>query len=992
MKINNFLIAAVVCFCLYQNSYSQEINFSAKNDFPTGGNPRVIAIGDFNDDGKLDMVSANYGANTISVLLNTSPAGSVPGFTSKADFATGPHPASVVIADVNNDGKPDIITVNVDDSTVSVFMNSTEPGASTPSFSNKIDFHSGKSPVSVAVADINGDGKPDIITSNFGANTISILINETQSGAMDPVFSAKNDFNTGIGPYFVTTGDVNGDGMPDIIIANDNNKDSTISVLLNTTETNASIPTFSAKNDFYAGITPVSVALADLNGDGKPDIVAVSSIDSAISILLNITSSGALVPAFSAKSDFNMGSQSFYVAADDLNNDGKPDIVTANIYANTISVFMNTTSLNASSITFSPKLDFKTGTNPASVVIADINNDGKPDIVTANYMGNSVSVLYDSSTHPPVSLFDDLAAMYIQNSTSESVLSVQSIGYGSTVSLETEAEEYENEWFVVQDVNYPSYYRLKNLYSSKVISDSSDETIVVKGEADNDNQRWRMTNTGTNEWEIENVKTGKYLTLKNNTLSLTALDSSASQKWQIKMVNPDYAVPVPKQVNTGRYLVGAEMSNLWDVSTRPNCWNEIAPYPDRRPVTGFYKEGSPEVMDWDIKMAVDNGISFFLDCWFRTESSVGKHDVTAIYDHWINGLAQAKYKSQIKFMIMWITLDFPGISGGIKDKEDFLNNLVPYWISHLFKNPNYLTIDNKPVISFFYSPSFINECGGQDSAKDAITKFRQMVKDAGFADLIILGQWCTDDYITHDNSDWKYIGADYSNAYHWPSYVSGAFPVKSNSGYYSDEQSITVEEYCWKGQDEHSVLPKFVTCSMGYDDSPWGGKMKYFRLTPDNYATLLDDAKNLIDKRDQNSLESKLIFLDSWNEMQEGHYIYPTEQYGFGYLNSVKQIFGNITFVKKKDSDLLCTYSLLQNYPNPFNPITEIKYSIPKGGMVILKVYNVLGREVSSLVNQEQKPGSYTINFKASGLASGVYLYRLRSGDLSLARKMILLK
>jgi len=82
----------------------------------------------------------------------------------------------------------------------------------------------------------------------------------------------------------------------------------------------------------------------------------------------------------------------------------------------------------------------------------------------------------------------------------------------------------------------------------------------------------------------------------------------------------------------------------------------------------------------------------------------------------------------------------------------------------------------------------------------------------------------------------------------------------------------------------------------------------------------------------------------------------------------------------------------MQNYPNPFNPSTQIKYSIPKDGQVTLKVYNMLGQEVATLVNQQQQAGNYTVNFNASRLASGIYMYRIQSGSFSLTKKMTLLK
>jgi hypothetical protein len=85
-------------------------------------------------------------------------------------------------------------------------------------------------------------------------------------------------------------------------------------------------------------------------------------------------------------------------------------------------------------------------------------------------------------------------------------------------------------------------------------------------------------------------------------------------------------------------------------------------------------------------------------------------------------------------------------------------------------------------------------------------------------------------------------------------------------------------------------------------------------------------------------------------------------------------------------------YSLKQNYPNPFNPVTTIAYTLASTGNVKLIVYDILGREVKTLVNEVQQQGSYTVSFNASGLASGVYFYRIKSGSFSDIKKMILVK
>ena len=92
------------------------------------------------------------------------------------------------------------------------------------------------------------------------------------------------------------------------------------------------------------------------------------------------------------------------------------------------------------------------------------------------------------------------------------------------------------------------------------------------------------------------------------------------------------------------------------------------------------------------------------------------------------------------------------------------------------------------------------------------------------------------------------------------------------------------------------------------------------------------------------------------------------------------------------DGQVVTNYSLSQNYPNPFNPTTQIHYSIEKSGNVSLKVYDVLGRQVAELVNTNQAPGQYTVNFNGESFASGVYLFKIESGSFTETKKMILMK
>ncbi|MCL5029494.1 MAG: T9SS type A sorting domain-containing protein [Bacteroidetes bacterium] len=101
--------------------------------------------------------------------------------------------------------------------------------------------------------------------------------------------------------------------------------------------------------------------------------------------------------------------------------------------------------------------------------------------------------------------------------------------------------------------------------------------------------------------------------------------------------------------------------------------------------------------------------------------------------------------------------------------------------------------------------------------------------------------------------------------------------------------------------------------------------------------------------------------------------------------------YGTLTSVKEEKLSLE-KYTLYQNYPNPFNPSTTIKYQIPKSGLVQLKIYDILGREVATLVNEEKPSGNYEVTFDGSKLASGVYYYQLNAGDFISSKKMIILK
>ncbi|MCB9258619.1 MAG: T9SS type A sorting domain-containing protein [Ignavibacteriales bacterium] len=132
------------------------------------------------------------------------------------------------------------------------------------------------------------------------------------------------------------------------------------------------------------------------------------------------------------------------------------------------------------------------------------------------------------------------------------------------------------------------------------------------------------------------------------------------------------------------------------------------------------------------------------------------------------------------------------------------------------------------------------------------------------------------------------------------------------------------------------------------------------------------------------------VVLDPENKVDEIH-----EENNIGW--KVLPLYDNTTDVET-ENNLTTKFELSQNYPNPFNPTTTIKYSVPNvassysSSKVELKVYDILGREIKTLVNQKQKPGNYEVTFNADELSSGVYFYKLQAGDIIQTKKMILIK
>jgi hypothetical protein len=353
-----------------------------------GVGTKAVAVGDFNGDGILDIAAANQGADfsyagsSLSVLLGNGDGS----FQPPVDYQIGAGPTAVAVADLNGDGKADLVATNYgfigSDPGVHVLL-----GNGDGSFAAPVTYVVPGGPESVAVGDLNGDGVCDLVVGSAqGSNGgLSVLL-----GRGDGSFTAPVTYDVGSFPGAVALADVNGDGATDLITANFGG--SNVSVVLGKGD-----GSFRVGVSYAVTNTPTMVVVRDLAGNGIPDIVTVSvAAPHSVSVLLG-NGDGTFRPA----AFYDTDQPPIALAVADLNGDGIPDIVTASSRGGDVSVLFG----NGDG-TFRPAVTYAAGPSPGALAVGDFNGDGFPDLAvgSSGATGNTLTVLLnngDGTFRPP---------------------------------------------------------------------------------------------------------------------------------------------------------------------------------------------------------------------------------------------------------------------------------------------------------------------------------------------------------------------------------------------------------------------------------------------------------------------------------------------------------------------------------------------------------------------------------------------------------------
>jgi hypothetical protein len=353
------------------SSSTPQLSFVNSSNPPTNPYPQAVSIADFNGDGKLDLAVPVYSIFTSFTDMNILLGNGDGTFTAGPTFPlTGQNVNNAAVADFNGDGKPDLVLSLPDANQVQIALGN---GDGTFSALSPISVPQGV--YAVVTADLNGDGKPDLIVASNG---ITILL-----GKGDGTFTTKGTISVSGGAFAVAVADFNHDGKPDLAVANYNND--TVTVLLGKGD-----GTFTQAHATSAtGYQPAAIATGDFNGDGIPDLVVTSLNggypDLGIVTVLLGRSDGTF--KLTTKSPIP-GSLPTAVSVADINGDGKADLIMSNAGSNTISVF-----LGKGDGTFIAAATPAAGTDPLGIAVGDFNGDGIPDLATANNTTNSVTVL-----------------------------------------------------------------------------------------------------------------------------------------------------------------------------------------------------------------------------------------------------------------------------------------------------------------------------------------------------------------------------------------------------------------------------------------------------------------------------------------------------------------------------------------------------------------------------------------------------------------------
>jgi len=328
-------------------------------------------------------------------------------------------------------------------------------------------------------------------------------------------------------------------------------------------------------------------------------------------------------------------------------------------------------------------------------------------------------------------------------------------------------------------------------------------------------------------------------------------------------------VPRPKPVKTGIeicafYFPGWQADHKWD------CVRNVAP--NRKPLLGYYDESNPECVDWQIKWAVENGISCFLVDWYWVQ---GRQQLT----HWFEAYRKARYQDLLKVAIMWANHNPPN-THSVQD----LLEVTRHWVQSYFPLKSYYHINGKPAV-FIWNPKGIRtDLGGTEAVQEAFSQSQAIARAAGYKGITFIAM--ANDFATGHVQALLNEGYTGITTYHeWGRAIDGAISRKL----FRYEDVVRNSAAAWQDKDEAAgSLRYYPLVDTGWDSRPWHGDkaMVIQGRTAKLFEELLRQAKSFCEQHKQPTL-----ILGPMNEWGEGSYIEPCTEFGFEMLETIRTVF-----------------------------------------------------------------------------------------------------
>jgi hypothetical protein len=305
--------------------------YGARIDTPLSGIPLGLATADLDADGRPDLIVGNWGDSTVVVLIGTGGGH----FAAPLRFFAGVRPYGVLAHDFNGDGVMDLAVADNGENSVRVLIGGNDGGGHwNGTFAPSVAYATANLPLSIVAGDVNNDGITDLIATESYAQSVAVFLGNGSGGVGDGTFLPAVHVPAGIEPYELATGDFNGDGRLDLAVAVSGGGG--VTVLLG-----SATGYFPVSTSYLAGVGCGGISVADFDGDGILDIAAVGSVTNTLYLLKGQGSGGVGDGTFAAPVTIAVCCDPLHLATADLDRNGRADLMVCNFTSNAVAVFLD---------------------------------------------------------------------------------------------------------------------------------------------------------------------------------------------------------------------------------------------------------------------------------------------------------------------------------------------------------------------------------------------------------------------------------------------------------------------------------------------------------------------------------------------------------------------------------------------------------------------------------------------------------------------------